>query len=425
VKSNRSTTPTRSGPFPCFDGLRILAAMSVFAYHVLPAVGPSWYGDTIKDYVGRLGSFGVCVFFLISGFLLYRPFVTAHLAGRPHPKTLPFYRRRFLRIFPAYWLAITALFYVFAFKRVGDWTNFVTYYGLLQNYRAAYVLSGLGVAWTLVVEVSFYVSLPAIAWAIRVAATGANTVRERVRIQLLGVAALYGIALVIRGWRLVLFDEPAARVGSWFPLGQAGSWLIGSLDWFALGMLLAIGSAWVARGGRPPRVVELLADRPAMSWLFAAQLYWISVQMHLPDQYAVPTTSQAFGRFFFHGAAAFLLILPAVFGSQDRGRIRAFLKSRPIAWLGTISYGIYLWHSILLTEVQKLAHEGHIPTNAGVEISLIFISTVIISALSYYIVELPLIRFSHRGGSSESSNGKHSPKRDSPTAPPPRAHVSP
>src|SRR5690349_22229347 len=94
--------------FPCFDGLRAVAALAVFACH---SSGWAWYVDTgwapvlAQSSFARLGYFGVAVFFVISGFLLFRPFVLLDLQGRPSPRLRTFWFRRCARVFPAYWVA--------------------------------------------------------------------------------------------------------------------------------------------------------------------------------------------------------------------------------------------------------------------------------------------------------------------------------
>src|SRR5207247_5786068 len=98
--------------FPCFDGFRATAALSVLLLHVAGSSGETQRNHVVGSYLARL-DVGVAVFFLISGFLLYRPFAAAHLTGGRAPAALPFFRRRFLRIYPAYWVATTAVVYVF------------------------------------------------------------------------------------------------------------------------------------------------------------------------------------------------------------------------------------------------------------------------------------------------------------------------
>ena len=151
----------RSAHFPLFDSLRAIAALSVLLYHVRDYSGVS---ATVQRYTGHL-DMGVTVFFVISGFLLYRPFVHARLRGKPPLATGPYAWRRFLRIVPAYWVALIA-----AGLLLGNYTVFGThspyYFGLLQTFRSDTMFGGISQAWTLSVELSFYVFLPLWAWAI-------------------------------------------------------------------------------------------------------------------------------------------------------------------------------------------------------------------------------------------------------------------
>ena len=77
-----------------------------------------------------------------------------------------FWWRRALRIFPAYWLALTVLIVVFGLH-VSGLHDLVIYYGLLQIYDTHRFLGAIPQAWTLCTEVSFYVFLPAYAWVMR------------------------------------------------------------------------------------------------------------------------------------------------------------------------------------------------------------------------------------------------------------------
>src|SRR4029453_8643404 len=95
------------------DGMRALAALGVLVCHVALQVGFSPH-NRFGHYFARL-DVGVAVFFVLSGFLLYRPFVARRMDGRPRPSPRDYLRNRFLRIFPGYWLALTLLdvwFYV-------------------------------------------------------------------------------------------------------------------------------------------------------------------------------------------------------------------------------------------------------------------------------------------------------------------------
>src|SRR5215212_6043566 len=96
----------RADRFPLFDSLRAIAALSVVAFHAAFFAGMFTSESPLRPYLVRM-DVGVSVFFLISGFLLYRPFVRARLGGEGTPHVGGYAWRRFLRIVPAYWVALT------------------------------------------------------------------------------------------------------------------------------------------------------------------------------------------------------------------------------------------------------------------------------------------------------------------------------
>ncbi len=75
-----------------------------------------------------------------------------------------------------------------------------------------------------------------------------------------------------------------------YPL--AGLWLPARLDLFALGMLLAVASAWMATGGRLPALAERFTRSPLLCLLFAAEFYWLFSQLNLPRLFEDETLSQ-------------------------------------------------------------------------------------------------------------------------------------
>ncbi len=350
----------------------------------------------------------MCVFFLISGFLLYRPYVLAHFESRPTPELGPFWKRRFFRIFPAYWVAAAALFLIFQLQNVPTFLDGLTAFGLLQNYRAGYEFYGIGVAWTLVVEVSFYIALPFFAWAFRSLAGRTATVGRKLRTQLMGLAVLYRDRNRLSVYAADILDPGVAHHGQWLAPSRINWWLIGFLDWFALGMLLAVASAWAARGGRLPRIVRTLGAHPWICWLLAIESYWVMVQLNMPiDIYLETEHIQTLGLTVFCGLVAFFLIFPAVFGSQDRGGLRKFLRSRVMIFLGTISYGIYLWHIIYVKQVEISSRDGDLPHNLYVWFLVILGATLTTATLSYYLLERPLIRISQRRRARRVEVGDH------------------
>ena len=154
--------PPRHPRFPLADGVRAVAVLCVVAVHAVTTVGAD------GSVPGRLAlhlNVGVTIFFLLSGFLLYRPFVAARMEAKAGPRTLAYARRRFLRIVPAYWLALSILI---VYPGVGGlWSDaWPVYYGFGQVYSQDTILGGIGPAWTLCTEVVFYAFLPLYAFVL-------------------------------------------------------------------------------------------------------------------------------------------------------------------------------------------------------------------------------------------------------------------
>ena len=363
----------RHETFPCFDGLRALAACSVFAYHSVRFTriqDPRLYSDAVFNWIDRLGFFGIAVFFSISGFLLYRPYAVAARDGRAPPKLGPFWSRRFARIYPAYWIALTFAVVVFGqyeFTSVGHALSFAT---LTQAYRSTYALHGLGVAWTLCIEVSFYVVLPGLAWALRKLGG--------LRGQLVGLAVIASIGIASRSWWL-WSSRPGGHTGGWFESVSFSRWLPGYLDWFALGMLMAVLSAYGVRVRIPAWA----------AWSGALACYWAVVLLDLDPQLGPGTYPplDSFARWLLTGVAGALFVVPAIFG--EGGGIRRLLQTRVLVGLGVISYGIYLWHVPLWIQAQTWSWSR---SSGLAQFGIVVTFTVAAATISYRVVERPINR---------------------------------
>jgi peptidoglycan/LPS O-acetylase OafA/YrhL len=97
-----------------------------------------------------------------------------------------------------------------------------------------------------------------------------------------------------------------------------------------------------------------------------------------------------------YGLFAFLLLMPAVFGPQDRTLVRRLLRCWPMASLWVISYGIYLWHLDLIYEVVDWVgwRDGSIPY--WMLASAVLAVTVLIASASYFGFERPILRLKGR-----------------------------
>lgn len=376
-----------AGRFPCFDGYRALAALSVLLVHVAFLSGFSLRHRTLGQFTARL-DIGVSVFFVISGFLLYRPFAVAHLTGTPMPRLGPYLRRRALRIIPAYWLALTVIAFVLHDTAVHGLEQIVVYYGFLQIYWGRYLNGGITQAWSLCTELSFYLFLPL--WALvvgRIARRQGASQTRVLSVELTGTAALYLASLACRALLLeALFNHRVGIVGALY-------WLPTTLDQFALGMALAVVSAWAAQQSVTPTLIEAAGRRPWLWWGGAAATFWaVSTQLGLPRDLGAISTAQWMGREVLYGLCALALLVPGVLGAQDRGLIRRLLRNRAVQAAGLVSYAIYLWHTAAIDEFHKRTHtapfSGHFPAMLG----FVLATTLAVAAGSYILVEKPALR---------------------------------
>ncbi|MCW3015713.1 MAG: acyltransferase [Solirubrobacterales bacterium] len=381
----------REDRFPHFDALRAIAAVSVVLFH---AVG--FWGGGLADgaagraFIARL-EVGVPVFLAISGFLLYRPFVAAHAAGRARPATGAYAWRRFLRIVPAYWVALTLSAVALSWTYVFDGADWLTYYGFGQLYTVPALGRGaIAPAWTLGIEVSFYAFLPLWAAGLR-APDRRGPDRSRDQILRRHATAVGGLWVASVLYSVVLFATGAVAdpVRTNDPALLA---LPGTLDTFALGMALAVAS--VALQGRPlPRLLAAIERRSWLPWALALTAFCASaVAIGLtgaPDQAVSP--AQYLAKWQLYGLVAVGLLWPAVFGDQRRGAVRRLLGLAPLAWVGLVSYGVYVWHWPVLMQLQRwdLGAAGVHPYVLWGVTGLL--ATLVLGALSYAVVERPAL----------------------------------
>jgi peptidoglycan/LPS O-acetylase OafA/YrhL len=380
----------RSDRFPLFDSLRALAAISVLAGHAAFFSNFLHSSSPLREWAARL-DVGVAVFFLISAFLLYRPFVAARMRGEPPPATGAYAWRRFLRIVPAYWLALTVCVAVLGIDLVFTAKGIPIYYGFAQIYGAHYVLGGLPQAWTLCVEVTFYAFLPL--WALLMRRLPARGERSRLLTEAAGLVVLVVVAFAWQRWRLASAADPAHANAV-----QGLLFLPAFLDQFALGMALAVVSVAIADRPRLPAVLRPLDRFPALGWALALVAFWaVSTQIGLKglDGLTEPMTSaQYFARHYLFALVGLGLLLPAVFGDQTRGLVRRFLGLPVMLYLGVVSYGIYLWHMGVYIQLGNWgltrAAVGPVPAVVAWFV-LGLLATVTVASASWWAMERPLL----------------------------------
>jgi peptidoglycan/LPS O-acetylase OafA/YrhL len=354
--------------------------MLVLAYHAANISGVTSSGP-LALFAAELKA-GVAVFFLISGFLLYLPFARAIGVGANLPNWRRYAGRRAVRILPGYWAALALLALAGPPKgmTIAHVWQYVT---LVQMYHHPPVESGW-VVWSLSVEATFYLVLPIFAWI--AARTTLGSKRFGFEPQLVLIAGLALGSLLFRAMLTRSFITPVGN--GRLTLATA---LPGVIDLFALGMGLAVLRAAIELGQTVSRGLTVLAGRPGLSWLIAMALYLVGVPAQRGEFFL---TAYGVAAHVAIGLAAFFVVLPVVPPRQQSANrfVMPLLCSGVLAWLGTVSYGIYLWHLPFLEAIDAAVGQ---PRGALAFVGLLLITAVGavgLGAASWYLIERPAHR---------------------------------
>ncbi|MEI7890108.1 MAG: acyltransferase, partial [Actinomycetes bacterium] len=344
---------TKSARLPLVDSLRAVAALLIFGYHALFVTG-----HLSSTNYGYYLSVGVPLFYCISGLLLFRPFARSLIQGEERPSTRDYGRHRLFRIVPAYWLALPLVAVVLGrTAQVFTGGGVVTYFGFLQAYRLETFVGGIGQAWTLCVEVAFYVFLPF--WAALLAlivSRVAATTKSRGRVVLAGLGLLI---LASVAWKVMVVSHYGGdRAGAIVPLTA----LPAALDQFAFGMLIAVLLVMREGGDRSSHLLALCLRRPWVPALAALVAYGLIGAVHGNSPFgSVGFGSQAWGLATVtdHELRALVaggLVLAGVCAVPGIGLVGRTLGSGWLSRVGEVSYGLYLWHLAVLTVLAGNLH---------------------------------------------------------------------
>ena len=343
---------------PSLTGVRALAAMLVVGTHAAYTTGKYTHGFVGLAYA-RL-EIGVPIFFVLSGYLLFGPWVRGAVAGQSGPSLARYAWHRVRRIMPAYVVTVLAAYLIYHFRDGGPnpghgWWGLFRNLTLTQiytdNYGYALLHQGLTQMWSLAVEVAFYAVLPLIAYLLLVVLC-----RRGWRPGVL-LAGLGGLALLSPAWMVLVHTT------DFLPDG-AKLWLPGYLVWFIGGMLLTV----------------LAAMRVRVYGFVAVPLALVCYAIVCTPIAGEPQTSptglaQALVKMVFYTAIAALLVAPLALG--DSGWYAQFLASRPMVWLGEISYEIFLVHLVVIEVAMSVVLRWHVYTG---NTATLFVVTMVLSS---------------------------------------------
>lgn len=347
-------------------GVRAVAALLVVGTHAAYTTGKYTHG-----YWGLVGSrmeIGVPIFFVLSGYLLFRPWVKSAATGGHAPSLSRYARHRVRRIMPPYLITVLFAYVLYHFREAGPNPGH-TWLGLVRNvtltqiycngYLGKYLHQGLTQMWSLAVEASFYVILPLLSFLLLV------LICRRQWQPKLVLGTLAGMLLISPAWLVLVHTD------HWFPDG-ARLWLPTYLAWFLAGMMLTVLQQM---GVRAYGFVAIP--------LAVISYFIVSTPIAGAPTTSPATLSEALFKTCFYAVIAGLAVAPLALG--DDGWYSRMLASRPMVWLGEISYEIFLIHLITMEFAMDYIVGARVYTGSMLNL---FVATL--------VVTIPLAWLLHR-----------------------------
>ncbi|OWV67142.1 acyltransferase [Rhizobium sp. R339] len=387
------------------DFLRATACLLVLAHHLVLRLDMRRIPDELAPaaHIARFGNFGVAIFFVLSGFLLARPFWRALDAGGDMPNLREYAIRRAARIAPGFWVAATvsfalsltllalpltpelALRYVSGMLFMSQW-----------HWRTLFPVEADGPLWSIPFEVTSYVLLPACFFLL----FRSPTLRKHPLLTRSAWLCIIGGVLVAHVLILTFFALDDIGRGWQYGLqGGAKEWMpkynpIGFFAVFAIGALAA--------------GIEIMLPLKRSAWFDATALLALVVAAYRLV-ISPGGTPEAFGWLDIpYGFPLFPLAVATALVSLTRSLVLGrLLDNAPVRYTAKISFGIYIWQEIILILIQRLdpgsfgASTENVVTgwlqSCGLTVVLLFL----VATLSYYLLERPAIHFGSRLASGQ------------------------
>lgn len=400
------------------DGVRAIAALLVVSVHISDIEGVPWNANrnplaTSLAFVGRTG---VVLFFVLSGFLLFLPYARALLFQDPWPTLRAFYTRRLFRIWPGYYVTLLLMILLFARQYLEPlhWKQTALFLTFLMDSSPATWQRIDGPFWTLAIEWQFYLLLPWIALAFAWFVKRVSALPERrLKAVLCCCGGLIGWGLLVRGFGIYCQRHPhvdlflphfVLKYFLIFTFGMQGKYL----EVFALGM---IASACYTFAQHPAygRLARARFQRWSerywqLGWLVLIGIALWQAQAEIDRDGTPHFTALNFLQPLKSGYAwlgeplagvGFALCMFALlFGSP---LLRWLFETRLLRRVGTLSYGLYMWHLNVMIAFSRtlLPHLPFTGSILGREMMLwafIWLLMLPFCSLFYKVIEEPGMR---------------------------------
>jgi acetyltransferase len=354
------------------DAIRAIAALGVLASHA-PKLGEGGYSSDSALLVGRLAS-GVWLFFAVSGFLIAGPFLRALVDGRSLPSPRRYAVRRAARILPAYWVALAAILILATGGTIAHWWQLPVHGLLLHTLVPGEPQKLYFVAWTLGLEMIFYALVPVVAYLAWRYTRGRPADAAKVLTAILWFWILTFVAQILLG---LAYHRPGTEPGM---LQVVRS--LGALGNFCPGMLAYLAAREGV--GRWSRAYRAIARQPLMSLAFAFVCIYTGREIHWQTDWFASAIQRP-----LMGIGSGLILVAVLEGQWLRRTIEV------LAPIGLISYGVYLWHWVVLATIE---HHGLHPVSTSDEIGtlgqvlLLLVLTLPLALASWLLVERPLLQ---------------------------------
>lgn len=378
--TGQASTVAAERHLPGLDGLRGIACFLVFLYHLRWAAGDPPLMVAGFDLLPAFKNcdIGVAIFFALSGLLLSMPFWRAIHASKPTPDYGRYLWRRACRIVPAYYACLVVVFLL----EGGTYTlygflDFLLHTSFLHTFSDQSYLSHHGVLWTIGIEFQFYLLLPVI-----MAGVGWLTRRAGAITACLGLIVLTTL-IGLAAAKALHFIEPHVPDRFLGPDGKVLSMgtIFHYLKYFALGIS---GSALALHWRKQPNT--LAPNLGAVAGLLGT-LVLLFISGEGVWRETAPTGWPV-------NLAIFALLAAALPAAPIFSR---FFELRPLVFAGEISYGVYLWHDLVI----KAVFAGTLPGRfhgwplvlIGGAVALAI--TTLVAWLSFRFLEKPAMQASY------------------------------